>query len=81
MSRRAAAGLTWTRDGDSWVAEDDTGTFKLVEVAPGEWMDFWWKREESCGCGSPAKGGRDWPDFEAAACAIVVLAKEETAKG
>lgn len=81
MANRDAAGLTWTLDGDAWVAENGTGTFKLVEVAPGLWMDFWWKREESCGCGTPAKGGRDWPDFDSAACAIVTLADGEAAKG
>ncbi len=81
MAGRDAAGLTWTPDGESWSAENPTGTFKLVEVAPGQWMDFWWKREEGCGCGSPARGGRDWPDFDTAARAIVALAEEETAKG
>lgn len=81
MATREAAGLTWVLDGDAWVAEDATGTFKLVEVAPGAWMEFWWRREEACGCGTPAKGGGDWPDFDTAARAVVALAEEETAKG
>lgn len=74
---RTAAGLIWTRDSDNWTAEDGSGTYKLVEWAPGQWMDFWWRHEEACGCGSPAQGGRDWPDFDQAARAIVELAREE----
>ncbi|MGE5503221.1 MAG: hypothetical protein ACM31L_02250 [Actinomycetota bacterium] len=74
---RMAAGLTWRLDGDAWTAEDATGTFKLVEVAPGCWTDFWWKREETCGCGTPARGGRDFADFDTAAGAIVALAHSE----
>ncbi|CAA7627168.1 hypothetical protein [Magnetospirillum sp. UT-4] len=74
---RVAAGLDWREDGDGWTAEDRTGTFRLVEVGPGQWMDFWWRREEGCGCGAPARGGRDWPDFESAAAAIVALAHAE----
>jgi hypothetical protein len=73
---RRAAGLTWRYDGDGWTAEDETGNFRLVELAPGRWTEFWTPLDFSCGCGVQARGGRDWPDFETAARAAVALARQ-----
>ncbi|MDA8230299.1 MAG: hypothetical protein M0006_03070 [Magnetospirillum sp.] len=72
---RFAAGLVWTFDGEAWCAGDESGTYKLVEWAPGQWMDFFWRREDGCGCGAPAAGGRDWTDFETAAREVAALGR------
>lgn len=72
---RTAAGLTWTLEGDGWTAANELGTYRLVEFGPGQWTDFWWPVDESCGCGIQAHGGRDFGDFEAAAAAIQALAR------
>lgn len=73
---RNAAGLTWILEGDGWTARDELGTYRLVEFGPGQWTDFWWPVDESCGCGIQAHGGRDFDDFETAAVAIAALARE-----
>ena len=78
---RTAAGLTWTFDGEAWLAEDQAGTYKLIEWAPGQWMDVFWPRQEGCGCGVPPAGGRDWPDFDTAAREAAALARAGTATG
>lgn len=70
---RLGAGLTWTLDGDAWVADDAAGTYKVVEWAPGQWMEMFWPREDGCGCGAPPAGGRDWPSFEVAVTRAVAL--------
>jgi hypothetical protein len=36
-------------------------------------MDFFWPHVEGCADALPAKGGRDWPDFDTAAEEIVTL--------
>ncbi len=78
MTTRTAAGLVWTPDRNgAWRAEDFDGIYKLVEWAPGQWMDFFWQHVEGCADAQPAKGGRDWPDFDTAADEIVRLAKAE----
>ncbi|MEO5337369.1 MAG: hypothetical protein H7841_10825, partial [Magnetospirillum sp. WYHS-4] len=73
---REAAGLTWKRDGDGWAAENELGSYRLVEVGAGQWTDFWWPVDESCGCGIQARGGRDFDDFDRAAAAVAALARD-----
>ena len=72
---REAGGLVWKLDGDGWAAENELGTYRLVEFGPDQWTDFWWPVDESCGCGIQAHGGRDFDDFAKAAEAVVALAR------
>ncbi|MBF0333593.1 MAG: hypothetical protein HQL40_08085 [Alphaproteobacteria bacterium] len=71
---RSFAGLTWTLQADCWSASDPRGRFEVIEYLPGAWTSLWFPAQAGCGCGSGAKGGGDFEDFDQAAQAIVALA-------